>query len=137
MSKPPRPVCPYCNRKAVLLMNSSELYYNHINYGPVWICRPCDAWVGCHKNQSGSRIVPKGRLANAELRKAKIEAHAAFVTISSFDHEHMDGSHESSESKVRTAISECSIWKRAGRSSRSAAELQCLFDHRHQDRSRV
>jgi len=40
----------------------------------VWICKPCGAWVGVHR---GTKI-PLGRLANAELRKAKIEAHAAF-----------------------------------------------------------
>ncbi len=59
-------------------MDSSELYRSGVNYGPVWICRPCQAWVGCHKYAHGSKTVPKGRLANKELRDAKIAAHAAF-----------------------------------------------------------
>jgi hypothetical protein len=41
-----------------------------------WACRPCDAWVGTHKNSPEHK--PLGRLANAELRKAKMAAHAVF-----------------------------------------------------------
>lgn len=40
----------------------------------IWECVSCDARVGCHP---GTRR-PKGGLANAELRKARQEAHAAF-----------------------------------------------------------
>lgn len=36
---------------------------------------PCDAYVGCHV---GSDWKPLGRLANAALRKLKIQAHTAF-----------------------------------------------------------
>lgn len=42
----------------------------------IWLCRPCEAWVGCHKNSK--RNAPLGRLANKELREWKIKAHAAF-----------------------------------------------------------
>lgn len=64
--------CPYCTQPATYRGNSRHLYSR--NYGPVWECVPCKAWVGCHK---GTRT-PLGRLANAELRKAKMAAHAAF-----------------------------------------------------------
>jgi hypothetical protein len=37
-------------------------------------CDTCGAYVGCHPGTDR----PLGRLANAELRKAKSEAHAAF-----------------------------------------------------------
>lgn len=37
-------------------------------------CAPCAAWVGCHPGSAN----PLGRLANAELRKAKSAAHTAF-----------------------------------------------------------
>jgi len=67
------PICPYCGKPAVFLPSSAELY-NGKDYGPVWICRQCQAWVGCHNPGD----VPLGRLANAELRKAKMQAHAAF-----------------------------------------------------------
>jgi zinc-finger-containing domain len=67
------PQCPYCGNRAQLLTNSAELYQGR-DYGPVWICRQCDAWVGVHKNS----YRPLGRLANAQLRQSKIRAHAAF-----------------------------------------------------------
>lgn len=37
-------------------------------------CVPCGAWVGCHP----STEKPLGRLANTELRQAKMDAHNAF-----------------------------------------------------------
>jgi hypothetical protein len=70
------PICPYCSKPAKLFVDSSSLYRSGVNYGPAWACTPCGAWVGTHKNSK--RHVPLGRLANAELRKAKIAAHAAF-----------------------------------------------------------
>lgn len=41
------------------------------------VCRNCDAWVGC----KGRTWEPHGRLANAELRRAKQSAHAALEPI--------------------------------------------------------
>ena len=38
-----------------------------------FVCTPCDARVGCHANGK-----PLGRLADAELRTAKMRAHSAF-----------------------------------------------------------
>lgn len=69
------PTCPYCNTPSTF-HQSSAAFYNGRNYGPVWACIGCMAWVGCHKN---SKIfAPLGRLANKELREWKIKAHAAF-----------------------------------------------------------
>ncbi|MET5021564.1 zinc-finger-containing protein, partial [Burkholderia pseudomallei] len=42
--------------------------------GELWICPPCDAWIGVFPRRR--RHVPLGRLANAELRHAKTELHA-------------------------------------------------------------
>lgn len=67
------PVCPYCGKLSVF-MPTSEKLYRGTDFGPAYACEPCGAWVGCHK---GTRHA-LGRLANAELRKAKIAAHAAF-----------------------------------------------------------
>lgn len=69
------PVCPYCHVPAILV--SSEEVYGTAQYGSMWICpnrQECDARVGCHRGT----ITPLGRLANTELRLAKIAAHAAF-----------------------------------------------------------
>lgn len=41
-----------------------------------YICKQCDARVGCHKNGQ-----PMGTPANAELRKARMAAHKVFDEI--------------------------------------------------------
>ncbi len=66
-----RPVtCHYCGGPAELV--DSARVYNGRSYGMIWDCRPCDAYVGVHRN------APLGRLANKELRGWKVKAHAAF-----------------------------------------------------------
>jgi len=67
-------ICPYCGYKSQLV-NSSVIYGT--DYGNAYLCKPCDAYVGCHKGTTNS----KGRLANKELRKLKIEAHKYFDMI--------------------------------------------------------
>ena len=67
--------CNYCGKSAQLC-SGSEVYPHRKDLWNrrFWVCKPCDARVGCHRGS----ITPLGRLANAELRKAKMEAHAAF-----------------------------------------------------------
>lgn len=67
-----RVVCPYCNRLAEYV-DSSEVYGGR-SYGMIYLCRSCNAYVGCHRGTSK----PLGRLANAELRRWKNAAHNAF-----------------------------------------------------------
>ncbi len=69
----PAPICPYCDKPSQLVP-STEVYGQGRDFGGIWLCRPCDAWVGCHKGS----FRPKGRLADRALRDAKIRAHAAF-----------------------------------------------------------
>lgn len=38
----------------------------------IWLCSPCDAYVGCHSNTKR----PLGTLADASLRSARMAAHA-------------------------------------------------------------
>lgn len=64
--------CPYCGKRAEFV-DSAEVYHGR-SYGMIYLCRKCDAYVGCH----GRGDTPKGRLANAELRRWKIAAHNAF-----------------------------------------------------------
>lgn len=70
-------ICPYCDKDAVIA-DSAEVYGGR-SYGMIWLCRPCNAYVGTHKNSA--RHAPLGRLANAELREWKKRAHAAFDPI--------------------------------------------------------
>lgn len=67
--------CPYCNGSAEYV-SSSEVYGGR-DYGKIYLCRPCQAWVGVHKGTKK----PLGRLADAKLRQWKIKAHQAFDPI--------------------------------------------------------
>ena len=69
------PVCPYCNEDAVL--TTGTVLYPHrpdLATKHFWMCWKDKAWVGCHPHSDA----PLGRLANADLRRAKMAAHAAF-----------------------------------------------------------
>lgn len=53
---------------------TSQQFYGK-DYGTnLFVCEPCDAWVGCHKGTKR----PLGRLANRELRYWKKQAHKYF-----------------------------------------------------------
>lgn len=67
-------ICPYCTRNAPQV--TGAVIYPHrpdLAVKLFYRCLPCDAYVGCHPDGK-----PLGRLADAELRRAKIEAHGAF-----------------------------------------------------------
>ena len=66
--------CPYCLKSAVLV-DSIKVFYRK-SYGLIWLCEPCGAYVGTHKNSPTH--APLGRLANAELKLWKMKAHVAF-----------------------------------------------------------
>lgn len=66
--------CPYCNEPSTYI-DSSEVYGR--SYGMIYICKPCDAYVGVHKGTD----IALGRLANKELREARKEAHFYFDQI--------------------------------------------------------
>lgn len=74
--------CPYCGEAAQLV--TGKAIYPHrpdLYQLRFWQCEPCDAYVGCHKPNARMGFdgtQPLGRLANAELRKAKSLAHEAF-----------------------------------------------------------
>lgn len=64
--------CPYCGAPTKLV-DDTEIYGR--SFGTkCYICKPCGAWVGCHKGTDKAL----GRLANKELRELKHQAHEAF-----------------------------------------------------------
>jgi zinc-finger-containing domain len=71
-------ICDYCGKSAPLVSGltiyPSKPELSHKNY---YLCRPCNAWVGCHKGTD----TPFGRLADAGLRYWRIAAHEAFDPI--------------------------------------------------------
>jgi hypothetical protein len=70
--------CPYCNQQAHLVGGKKIYPHRPDLYEKVFYeCEPCDAFVGCHIGT----VNPLGRLANAELRKKKMAAHALFDPI--------------------------------------------------------
>ena len=64
-------ICDYCGQPA-LYIDSAAVYSR--SYGMIYYCPDCSAWVGVHRGTNK----PLGRLANAELRDWKKQAHAAF-----------------------------------------------------------
>lgn len=76
------PVCDYCGQPAEFV--GGDVIYPHrpdLASKRFWRCAPCGAYVGCrpkNKKYGQDGTQPMGRLANAELRKAKMRAHAAF-----------------------------------------------------------
>ena len=71
-------LCPYCGEHAQLV--GGLAIYPHrpdLRDKRFYLCAPCDAYVGCHPGTTNAL----GRLANAELRKAKMAAHSAFDPI--------------------------------------------------------
>ena len=67
-------ICPYCHIPTKYI-SSVEIY--RVDYGMIYFCPKCRAYVGVHKGTNRA----KGRLANEELRKSKIEAHYYFDQI--------------------------------------------------------
>ena len=66
--------CPYCGNNAELVKGSKIYPHRFDLYNKkFYLCEPCDAYVGCHKDGK-----PLGRLANRDLRRAKMQAHAVF-----------------------------------------------------------
>lgn len=66
-------VCPYCGQPSQYLKNSQQVYQG-VNYGPVYACLPCEAWVGVHYGTTRSL----GSLANAPLRAWRSKLHRLF-----------------------------------------------------------
>jgi hypothetical protein len=64
-------VCPYCDN-ATEYVDSIIVYRK--SYGMIYLCKPCDAYVGTHKNSNRAL----GRLADEDLRNWKKQAHAHF-----------------------------------------------------------
>ncbi len=79
---PPAP-CPYCDGRPCVRTAGHPRYPYRDDFGAVWICLECGAYVGCHKAGRGPRGFrslpePLGRLADQELRGAKQHVHAVF-----------------------------------------------------------
>ena len=67
--------CNHCNQEAEWVENK-EVYGK--NYGQsymIWLCRPCDAYVGCHNNTK----TPKGNFLAKAKRSLPKESCTTFL----------------------------------------------------------
>lgn len=80
MKKKAKPVyCPYCGRRANLT-KATAVYKEHAIEEYLYVCSrypECDSYVGVHRGT----LLPKGSLANGDLRHKRIEAHRYFDAI--------------------------------------------------------
>jgi hypothetical protein len=79
-----RVICDYCHRDAKLV--TGVAIYPHrpdLLHLWFWHCAHCAAYVGCHKAgcNGSDGTMPLGRLATAELRRAKNRAHEALDPV--------------------------------------------------------
>ena len=71
--------CPYCGAPAVL-RDASFVYGEKALVEKLYVCSrypECDSYVGVFRNSD----IPKGSLADSELRNKRIRAHRAFDEI--------------------------------------------------------
>lgn len=64
--------CPYCGAEADFV--SSREFYGRDYKTNIYVCYPCDAYVGTH----GKGGTPLGTLANKQLRLLRMTAHSIF-----------------------------------------------------------
>lgn len=70
-------ICSYCGKAAQQV--SGDVIYPHrpdLKDRQFFLCRPCNAYVGCHKTGE-----PLGTLANETLRAARKRAHEVFDAL--------------------------------------------------------
>lgn len=100
------PTCPYCNNPSKKV-TGADIYPHRQDLWDIVIyeCKPCDARVGCHKGTDK----PLGRLADAELRKAKSAAHAAFDPIWKLNVRTRNGAYQWLAKKLGIRPKDCHI----------------------------
>lgn len=96
-------ICPYCDNPTEYV--DSQVIYGR-SYGMIYICKPCNAWVGTHKS---NRTVALGRLANSELREAKKEAHEYFDRLWKLGHLSRHQAYEALSSHLNIEPKYCHI----------------------------
>lgn len=70
-------ICPFCHRPAVWCENKEVYGRNFGKSYMIWLCKPCDAYVGCHQNTKK----PLGTMANAHTREMRRRVHAVIDPI--------------------------------------------------------
>lgn len=99
-------VCSYCAFPTEKV--SGDRIYPHrpdLASKVFWLCAPCHAYVGCHPGTDR----PLGRVANAELRRAKQRAHASFDPIWKNGHASRKKAYAVLAEKLGIPVEDCHI----------------------------
>ena len=68
-------ICSYCKQPCEWVENKEVYGKNYGDSYMIWLCRPCNAYVGCHNNSKKAL----GRVATKELRQLRMEAKNLFI----------------------------------------------------------
>lgn len=68
--------CNYCNGECEWVSNKEVYGKKYGKSHMIWLCRDCDAYVGCHNNSKN----PMGTLANRKLRQLRKDAKNLFIS---------------------------------------------------------
>lgn len=107
-----QPICSYCSSPAKLV--GGDVIYPHrpdLYKKKFWQCAPCEAYVGCHEagRGYGDGTRPLGRLANAELRQAKMAVHEMFDDIWKEGHMRRPEAYAWLADKMGIAVENCHV----------------------------
>ena len=96
--------CPYCGGEAGLYTGASlYAHRDHLKDEFFYHCAPCKATVSCFPGSA----VPKGTLANAKLRKARLRAHEAFDPLWQKGYINRSNAYEWLAKQMRMHIDNC------------------------------
>lgn len=100
-----RVICPYCGRPAKRV-TGKEVYphRNDLYRKKFWICRPCDAYVGCHRDGK-----PFGTLANSDLRNIRMKVHEKFDRLWKSGRMDRNAAYKSLAKKLGISTKKCHI----------------------------
>lgn len=63
--------CSYCGNEPEWVENKEVYGKNYGRSYMIWLCKPCNAYVGCHNNTR----MPLGTLAKKPLRELRMRCH--------------------------------------------------------------
>lgn len=101
MNKRPT-TCNLCGGK-VKYVSNAEIYGRQYGSGFAYLCTKCGAYVGTHKPRPKDAL---GLLANAEMRKLKIECHDLF-DLRWNDHKERSKQYKWLAEQLGIPVSEC------------------------------
>lgn len=122
--------CPYCHKEAVFA-DGRKIYPHRpdLHDKKYYLCSPCNAYVGCHP----STDKPLGRLANKELREAKMKAHSIFDPLWKSKTMKRSHAYEMLAEKLGITKNQCHIGMFDVDTCKRVVEVLYMIDNRRQE----